>query len=293
VREGDEGLNQPTLSVVIANYNHANYISDALQAILEQTWQPSEIIIVDDCSTDNSLEVIENFVRQSPLIRWVRNEQNQGANASFNRGAELASGEYITFPSADDRLLQGFIERSLLLLAQYPEAGLCCSHPAFLDDATGAIDKHEDWFRPSDKPCYLSPEELIKIVSPHRLWIAGHTCIVKRELFLQAGGYRPELKWYSDWFVFHAIAFRHGICYIPEALAAFRVLSNSYSAARQKDLRSEHEVLKNLLDLLHSAQYQDLVPAFVTSQVLARLPFVRTALKYPHLNPYRPERILG
>lgn len=281
----------PTLSVVLPNYNHVRYIGEQLQAILDQTHQPLEIIIVDDASTDNSVEVIQNWVDKNPLVRLVRNEQNQGVNFSFNRGIAIASGDYIYPCAADDKVLPGLFEHSMGLLAQYPEAGLCCSHPAFLDNATGAIDKHEDWFHLSDQPCYISPEELIKAVSPHRLWIAGHTCIVKRELFLQTGGYCAELKWYSDWFIFHAIAFRHGICYIPEALAALRVLPNSYSAQRQKDIRSEHEVLKHLVELLRSEPYRDLLPAFIHSQLLARMPVVRAALKYSNINPFCPELI--
>ncbi|MDY6783425.1 MAG: glycosyltransferase family A protein [Cyanobacteriota bacterium] len=284
-------MSSPTLSVVLPNYNHARYIGEQLQAILDQTYQPLEIIVIDDCSTDNSIEVIQNWVEKNPLIRLVRNEQNQGVNFSLNRGLAIASGDYGYFCAADDKVLPELFEHSMGLLEQYPKAGLCCSHPAFLDDATGAIDKHEDWFHASEQPCYFSPEQLIEIVGPNGLWIAGHTCIAQRELLLEAGGYSPEIKWYSDWFVFHAMAFRHGICYIPEALAALRVLPDSYSAQRQKDTESEREVRRHLVELLRSEQYCDLIPAFIESEVLTSMPLVRTALKYPNIDPFSSEPI--
>lgn len=266
-------MNLPTLSVVMANYNHAQYIGESLNAILSQSIKPLEIIIVDDCSTDNSVEVIEQLMKTEPLIRLVRNETNQGANFSFNYGADLAQGDYLCLPSADDRILPGFFEKSLSLLAQYPTAGLCCSHPAFLDDATGEIDTHDNWFRLDDHSRYVSPEELVNVVGPNGLWIAGHTCMVRRDAFLAVGKYIPSMKWYCDWFVFHVIAFRHGICYIPEPLSALRVLATSYSAMGSQDTQAETQVIKQLVKLLKMEQYQDVIPQFRESRLLDKFSF--------------------
>jgi glycosyltransferase involved in cell wall biosynthesis len=64
----------PTLSVVVPNYNHGKYLEFSLPALLRQSVQPLEIIVLDDVSTDNSVEVIRRFAAQSPLIRLVQNE---------------------------------------------------------------------------------------------------------------------------------------------------------------------------------------------------------------------------
>lgn len=74
------------LSVVVPNYNHAQYLPEALNAILNQSCRPMEVIVIDDCSTDNSVEVIEAFIRMDPIIRLYRNERNRGVNFSMNRG---------------------------------------------------------------------------------------------------------------------------------------------------------------------------------------------------------------
>ena len=277
--EGSYPLHQSTLSVIIPNYNHAHYISEQLQAILEQSFRPIEVIVIDDGSTDNSVEVIKSFAQQDPIVRLFCNQQNKGVVFSLNRGLELASGDYIYCCSADDRVLPCLFMKSMSLLAQYPEAGLCCSHPAFLDDATGVVDKHEDWFHLSDRPCYVSPEELVKVVGPNGLWIAGHTCIVKRSAFTESGKYIPELKWHCDWFAFHAIAFRYGICYIPEALAALRILPSSYSATGTRNPAAQHEVMNHLIRLLKSEQYSDVLHAFRNSALLANMPIVKTLLR--------------
>ena len=266
-------MNLPTLSVIMPNYNHAHYIGEQLQAILDQSFRPIEVIVVDDASTDNSIETVEDFSSKYGIVRLLKNEQNQGVVFSLNRALDVASGDYVYACSADDLVLPGLFEKSMTLLAQYPEANLCCSHPAFLDDTTGVIDKHEDWYHLSDRACYVSPEELIKVVGPDGLWIAGHTCIAKREPFIEAGKYIPELKWHCDWFAFHVIAFRSGICYTPEALAALRILSSSYSAAGTKDPLAQNEVIKYLVTLLKSEQYHDVLTSFRDSHVLDKFSF--------------------
>ena len=122
-------MTSPTLSVITANYNHAHLIGEALDAILRQSLRPLELIVVDDGSTDNSVEVIERFARRDTTIRLVRNERNMGAQLTSNRGLQHASGAYMYFAAADDRILPGFFEKSIALLTQYPQAGLCCCAP--------------------------------------------------------------------------------------------------------------------------------------------------------------------
>ena len=277
-------MNLPTLSVVVPNYNHGEYIAEQLEAILAQSLQPTEIIVIDDCSTDNSVEIIQSFVAQDNLVRLVCNEENWGVNYSVNKAIEMASGEYVCCCPADDRVLPGFFEQSMVLLAQYPEAGLCCSHPGFLDDATGAIDKKEDWFHLDDYSRYVSPEEVMNAVGPKGLWIAGFTCVFKRSAFIESGKYIPELKWYSDWFVWHIIAFRYGICYIPEVLAAIRVLPTSYSSVGRQDERAENEVIQHLVKLLRSEKYRDVAPAFRDSKLLEKFSFAPVLRRLLTLN---------
>src|SRR5579871_3702368 len=128
----------PTLSVVMINYNHGRYLPVSLGAILQQSLPATEIVFVDDCSTDNSMEVIEDFARRHPTIRVHRNEKNLGVVGACNRGLSLARGQYIYFAAADDEVLPGLFEKSLNLVAKHPEAALCCSIGRWHDVASGA-----------------------------------------------------------------------------------------------------------------------------------------------------------
>ena len=87
--------NTGTLSVVMCNYNHGHFIQEALQAILNQSFSPLEVIVIDDGSTDNSVHVIESIAEKNPSVKFYRNVKNEGVWYSSNRGAKIATGEYI------------------------------------------------------------------------------------------------------------------------------------------------------------------------------------------------------
>jgi glycosyltransferase involved in cell wall biosynthesis len=260
-------MTKPTLSVVMGNYNHAHYLRESLPAILNQSYRPAEVIVIDDGSTDNSVEVIEQLARNDPVFRLVRHEKNRGILVTANRLLEFASGDYIYAAAADDKVLPEFFEKSMALLAEHPQAGLCCSDPVFFDGETGDVTVNRLYI--SRAPIFLSPGELVKILRRRLVHIAGHTSIVSRKALMEAGGWIPALRWHCDWFGLLVIAFRHGICYVPEALASMRGHNHSYSAQAASQADAQREVLSTMLTLLHSPEFQDVLPAFRDSAALS------------------------
>jgi len=127
-------MSLPTLSVIMSNYNHAHYLGEALRAILNQSFRPSEVIVLDDASTDNSLDIIQQYVESDPIVRLVRNEQNKGLAYNGIKLLALVQGEYLYSAAADDRVLPGFFEKSMRLLAQFPQAGLCSTRTQCIDE---------------------------------------------------------------------------------------------------------------------------------------------------------------
>ena len=246
-------MNLPRLSVIVPNYNHARFLPNCLEAILRQSEQPFEIIVIDDASTDNSVEVIEAFTKRSPIIRFYRHDQNRGVVSGMNRGLELARGDYVYYAAADDQVLPGFFEKSLRLLNEHPQAALCCTIGDWREIETGF-----NWHvgvGMADAPGFLSPVQMIKLERRDKLLIAGHTAIMRKTAIVQAGRFIPELKWHCDWFAIYVAAFRHGICFVPEPLALFNIHPSSFYKARDK--QAHREVLQLMLDLLTRAEYQD------------------------------------
>ena len=182
-----ESLKNNTLSVVICNYNHAHYLSESLQAILGQSFRPLEVIVIDDGSTDNSVDVIEEFALKDPIVHLYRNERNQGALFSANRGLHLAVGEYIYWGAADDRVCPGFFEKAMALLAHYPQAGLCSAWSRLLGEDGG----DKGWIKSpviSPTACFLPPEQVLDTLIRYGFWITGPTVICRRDAVLRETG---------------------------------------------------------------------------------------------------------
>ena len=112
----------PCLSVVVANYNQAHYLPGTLEELENQSVRPLEVIVVDDASTDDSRAVVEDFIATYSYVRLVQQEKNLGVNATFNRGMEEATGDYVYFFSADDHVTPDFAKTYLSLLAAHPQA---------------------------------------------------------------------------------------------------------------------------------------------------------------------------
>lgn len=92
--------NKPTVSVILPTYNRAHLIDRAIRSVLNQTYQDFELIVVDDCSTDNTKEVVKSF--KDERITYIKHEKNKGAAAARNTGIKAAKGEYIAFQDSDD-----------------------------------------------------------------------------------------------------------------------------------------------------------------------------------------------
>ena len=272
-------MNRKTLSVVIANYNHSAYLTESLNAAVSQSFQPKEIIVIDDCSTDESVLLIESFAKKYNLIKLLRNEKNMGTIFSANRGLMEVSSDYVFFMSADDFILPSFFEKSMAVLERYPQAGLCCSDPAQFFQKDGII--LENRLRWSDGSCYFNPEEFTQVIQGW--YISGHTTLVNTSILKDLGGFKSELKWHCDWFIWHVIAARFGVCYVPEPLAIYRVSQESYSSAGRRRESEQLEILENILGLLKSPAYRDVLPFFIQCGLMSH--FGSTIVKAVMNNP--------
>jgi len=258
---------RPTLSLLLANYNHAEYLHTALAGICGQTRPADEIIIVDDGSTDDSLAIIDDYAQRHPNIRVIRNGGNRGQHYSIQRALLAAKGEYVAWASSDDLLLPDFIERSLGVLEQFPEAGLCCSQLAVFVDGTTEVRhytgrSHGAAFDYGSTPRHYPPKMLAATLRRHYLWMSGNTVVVRRNALLEMGGFEQALRWHSDWFAFYAVALRYGACFIPETLALMRERPDTYSSAGMHDGTAQSRVLAELFATIKSHKYRDLCATF-------------------------------
>ncbi len=110
-------MGEPLISIIIPTYQHAATIAACLDSIFAQSYKNLEVIVVNDGSTDNTLQILEPYQNRINLI----NQENQGANPARNRGFQEASGEYVIFCDADVRMKPEMLKEMQKALAQHPE----------------------------------------------------------------------------------------------------------------------------------------------------------------------------
>jgi glycosyltransferase involved in cell wall biosynthesis len=224
-------MSEVTVTVVLSNYNHGRFLRAALDGILLQSRPADEVIVIDDASTDDSVEILRSYERRFPALRVLVNERNRGVIANGQTLLGLARGRYYYAAAADDMLLPGFFEKSLAILEQNPEAGLCSTLTTIMDECgreVGTLSGNP--FPDCDRAHFSAPAEVRARLFRVGSWMQGNTVIFRREALLGAGGFRPELRSYTDGFVHEVIALRHGVCFVPEYLAAWRKMPEAFSA---------------------------------------------------------------
>lgn len=123
----------PKISIITPAYNCEKYLEQSVDSVLSQTWQDWELLIIDDCSKDNTYALMQKLAKKDERIRIIQNPQNSGAAATRNNGVRQASGEWIAFIDSDDLWEPDKLEKQMALLTKNPEAALVFTGSAFID----------------------------------------------------------------------------------------------------------------------------------------------------------------
>ena len=111
--------NYGLVSIITPSFNSAVFIAETIEAILNQTYPYWELLITDDCSTDNSVDIIDEYVRKDSRIKLQKLEINSGAGICRNRSIEMARGRYIAFCDSDDVWMSQKLEKQLVMIKLY------------------------------------------------------------------------------------------------------------------------------------------------------------------------------
>lgn len=261
-------MNNSRISVCLPNYNHGRYLAGAVEALMAQSHRPHEIIIVDDTSTDDSVQIIEELCSKYPSIIFLRNDVNQGCCRSTNRAISVATGNFIFNTAADDLVLAGYFEKAVAGLLEHPEAGVCVTQVKFIDEA-GRDVQQGNWFwqfyrgRDAVGPGteFLRPSDVLARIRRNPWFIyGGPSPLFRRETIIAAGGLREELGAYTDWFNVHFAALRDGMVCVPEPLVAFRVVAGGFGEAAARDPILASRRLARVLDLMRDPKFKHIFP---------------------------------
>lgn len=255
------------ISVIVPNYNHAHFLPACLDAIVNQTYPPCEILLVDDASTDNSLEIMQDYARRYPTIRLLRNSTNLGVCETINQTLPLVKGDYIALCAADDFLDTTFFEKGASFAEENPFLGLISG------DQYKFIEKQPYTYVlnraiPEIKErTIIYPENLGRYTSQSN-FIFSQASLYKREVLLHYR-YVNELECLCDYLLNYQIAFRHPIGYIPEPLAYVRMIDSSYGQKVRRALKVRFKAYRTLLDIVLRKEDRSFRKAFWKSDLLS------------------------
>lgn len=175
----------PLVSVIIPCYNTAKFIAETIQSVIDQTHDNLDIIIVNDGSTDNSVEVIQAF--RDKRINLI-SQKNQGLSAARNTGIQNAKGVFINFLDADDVLVNNKIEKQVRFLEKNKEYGLVACNFIRTDE------KGKYLYTVQDKEEDISPKDLYT-----KSQFPVHTALIKTEWIANNGWFDTDLRAAEDW----------------------------------------------------------------------------------------------
>ncbi len=213
-------------SIIIPLYNKNLYIIKAIHSILAQTYQYFELIIINDGSTDNSLEIVKNIDFSSFDVTTI-NQPNQGVSITRNNGVKIAKHEFIAFLDADDWWDNHFLEEMALLIEKYPDAGIYGSSyykvknnkniRAHIGVNNNFTDGYINYFKVYAQTLWMP------------LW-TGAVIIQKKE-FEEEKGFKPQLRLGEDFDLWVRIALKHEVAYLNKPLAYYNQDVNSEDRA--------------------------------------------------------------
>lgn len=190
----------PKISIVLPTYNGAKYLRQAIESCLKQTYDNIELIIVDDCSSDNTPDIIKSF--SDRRVRYIRNEKNLRLPSSLNVGFKNAAGEYLTWTSDDNQFLPTAIEEMLDVLKNHPDGAFVYTDYYVMDLETGQTLLKQI-------PSKLNMGKLNRI---------GACFLYKREVYETIGDYNPYYGLVEDYDYWIRISKRFKMIHYPKAL---------------------------------------------------------------------------
>lgn len=203
-------MSSPLISIILCTYNGERFLEEQIRSIISQTYSNIEVIISDDCSTDATKAIINNY-RNYNNIKVFFNEENKGFIKNFEVAAKLATGNFLAFSDQDDIWLPQKLEKLYNAISTY---SLVYSDSKLIDDNGRYLNKKLSDFKNLKKTIHDSRGfAFINVVS-------GHTILIKKELLVTALPI-PDVP-YHDWWLAYQAANLNGIIFFSEALTLYR-----------------------------------------------------------------------
>jgi glycosyltransferase involved in cell wall biosynthesis len=253
-------MSEPKVTFVVPCYKLAHLLSECVSSILRQTYTDFELLIMDDCSPDNTPEITASFA--DSRVKHIRNPQNLGHLRNYNKGIAAAGGKYIWLISADDTLRRpDALEHYVKLLDAHPNVGYVFSPAVRLHDGQewGTLDYSICWHKDD---IFDGREWLATLIQRNRIVAASG--MARKECYERLSVFPLNLPWNGDWYLWCLFALYSDVGYFAEPMVCYR----------DHDLNITHTLLANAS---HHCTSADMAMPWIIKPIAQRLGYSAVA----------------
>lgn len=249
------------ISIALATYNGEEFLREQLDSVLNQTFQDFEIIVCDDCSTDHTLDILEEYKQLDARIRVYQNDCNLGFIKNFEKAIRYCNGEYIALCDQDDRWVPEHLSILLNIIGDKP---IACGNARFIDrygnDLHSTIIDRDYLVMP-----LKSGTDLLYRLFFYRNSFQGASMLINRK-FLEVALPIPEVAKYHDvWFSILSCMYG-GIAFTSEIVNEYRQHGNNYSNSSEKGTNRYRHFCYTLLINVYSESRMDIINELLSSR---------------------------
>jgi len=245
------------ISVIIPSYNHEPFIAEAIRSVLAQSYSDFELIIVDDHSTDGSLNVIDTIA--DPRIHRLFLERNIGGAAALNTGIRISRGDYVALCNSDDAWHPDKLRRQVEILDAHPEIAAVFSDVDWIDGAGAPLDSRFNWLKGTFTTPNRSSGSWIRHLVEHGNCLCHPSILIRRSVYDKIGFYNTWLRQLPDLEMWLRLLSRHTIFVMADRLVRFRWHDrNASRPSRSTSRRSINEyrlIVRSLFDRIDAETF--------------------------------------
>jgi len=267
----------PKVSIIVPNYNHAFFLKQRLVSIFNQSYQDYEVILLDDCSTDDSREILEHYRNHPKVSAILLNEKNSGSPfKQWEKGTQISKGKLIWIAESDDYCETNFLEILVSKLDQYPKAGVVYCQSVSIDAENKVIGnwiEHTNIFKPNIwyNSFYINGISAIKSFFWYRNIIPNTSALIfRKKIFELTSGFETGMKLNGDWFFWIKMLEKSDLIFIAENLNYFRQHENKVTVSHSVTFEAIHErfIISNFLKRIGLTRPQRGVLTFTMLQMM-------------------------
>ncbi|NOJ73713.1 glycosyltransferase [Paenibacillus alvei] len=253
----------PIVSIIIPSYNHGKYIGQAIESVLNQTYKDFELIIVDDCSPDNSVDIIKQY--SDNRIKLFVNEKNEGAVYTTNRAIKLTSGKYIALLNSDDLWESNKLEMQVNFIESNQDIDAVFSNAKFINESQKELKKIEYFWADVFEKDNRTSAEWLRYFFFNFNCLCHPSILIKREIYDRTNLYDPSLRQLPDFKMWVNLLKSINIHVLPEKMVIFRVLDNGENASADTSanrIRTRNEIFLIMKDFFNDMSVETFKEGF-------------------------------